>query len=232
MHSKLTASVAAVALFCATGGAAQQCALDLNGDRMTTVNELIVAVNQALSGCPGGPVATPTRTPIPAGGCPFDFNHNNSRSGDDFCAYFGPTSGMPGCGVSTSVSGGWFGNGATITGLITNGTTSFALTATKTSATSARVTTVALGPDFDNPVAATGTLSLPSSRRFTESFDSGVRCASLGFDGTFTAVIHATAAGLGVAGHLAVAAGAMGVAPDAPVDLGGLAARYRARSEK
>jgi len=63
MHRALLAVFA-----CFLGGAvqAQQCALDLNNDHRTSINELVTAIDQALDGCPGAAV-TPTRTPTPPG---------------------------------------------------------------------------------------------------------------------------------------------------------------------
>src|SRR5271169_5182301 len=68
----ITAQLILVAvLVCAMAGSARaQCCGDCNGDGMVTINELITAVNNALSGC-GGPTpttgltATPSRTPTP-----------------------------------------------------------------------------------------------------------------------------------------------------------------------
>lgn len=57
-----------MALLLADSVLGQQCALDPNRDRRTSIDELVVAIHESLVGCPGGPVipsATPTRTPAP-----------------------------------------------------------------------------------------------------------------------------------------------------------------------
>lgn len=85
--------------------AAAQCCGDCDGTGEVTINELIIAVNNALNGCGGtpteGPPPTatrrPTATPTPEGRCPFTFT-----SGGGLCSFSGHFN--RGCGAElTSV---------------------------------------------------------------------------------------------------------------------------------
>ena len=187
----LTVAVA-IAAFADSSGA-QQCALDLNGDKRTGVDELVTAIGEALNGCPGGATSTPTRTPTPPAveQCPFDFNDDNFL--EPFCTYTGTLSTT--CYGSEASLGGWSSNGSTVISVLTNtNSTSIAWIAVKTGARSARIQGIAFGPDFDTEYPATGSLSLPSATRFTGSSDSGVSCTDLSFAGTFFAILGGTAA--------------------------------------
>ena len=97
------------------GTAAGQCCGDCGGDGQVTINDLIVAVNNALIGCDGAPTPTvtrtgtptrrPTATPTPPPRCPFDFE----TSGGGSCGYRGRYN--RGCGTALNSA------------LLTNGTT-------------------------------------------------------------------------------------------------------------
>src|SRR3954452_19268718 len=67
--------VAVLALSCAAP-AAGQCLGDFNGDLQVQINELIVAVNNALSGCGPPP-------------CPIDFSDNTTDMNATLCSYRG-----------------------------------------------------------------------------------------------------------------------------------------------
>jgi hypothetical protein len=85
--------IVAVAIVCAMGmRAAAQCCGDCNGDGRVTINELIIAVNNALDGCGGAtptpvrprtPTPRPTATPTP-NGCPSTFADVGSQ-----CVFLG-----------------------------------------------------------------------------------------------------------------------------------------------
>ncbi len=66
------------------GWAEAQCCGDCGGDGQVTINDLIVAVNNALTDCAGVPTPTP-----PAEGCPIDFQDDNSVPGTPDCYYVG-----------------------------------------------------------------------------------------------------------------------------------------------
>lgn len=86
----------AVAIVCFVAGrAAAQCCGDCNDDGSVTINELIIAVNNALGGCNAptptqGPPATNTRKPTatrtPNDRCPFTLTDN---SGGRLCGFRG-----------------------------------------------------------------------------------------------------------------------------------------------
>jgi hypothetical protein len=80
------AIVAAVVLLVAHGARAQ-CKGDFNGDGMVSINELIIAVNNALNGCQGS-APTPTPTPL-TGSCPINFSDDNTGVGTPDCYYTG-----------------------------------------------------------------------------------------------------------------------------------------------
>jgi len=67
---------AAVLLMCLAGPVGAQCLGDFNGDLQVQINELIVAVNNALSGCGPPP-------------CPIDFSVDNTPMGSTDCFYAG-----------------------------------------------------------------------------------------------------------------------------------------------
>jgi hypothetical protein len=94
----------ALALVCAiAGSAAAQCCGDCNGDGSVAINELITAVNNALSNC-GAPTATqvpehtptprPTATLTPSNRCPFTLDER----GGGACRFRGRFN--RGCGAS------------------------------------------------------------------------------------------------------------------------------------
>jgi hypothetical protein len=69
-QSFIAISTSALVLYAASGLAQAQCAGDLDGDGQVTIEEIIVAVNNALSGCPDvevtpTPDVTSTFTPTP-----------------------------------------------------------------------------------------------------------------------------------------------------------------------
>lgn len=175
---------------------AQSCRADFDSSGAVEVNEVILVVNEALGACAGQAAtptrgqrtATPTRTPTspPADACPYRFNQ--AVSPDRFCNYFGSGDGP--CSDPFLSGGGWITDGqAVIAILVDEFGDSVAIDARRTNPTTARVTSVALGPDFENPVSATGTLALPSTSRFTISFDIGTSCGRLSFDGDFDGLI-------------------------------------------
>ena len=97
-----------VALLIAMGFAAHaaaQCCGDCDGSGEVTINELIIAVNNALNGCGGatpteGPPPTstrrPTATPTPEGRCPFTF----AAGAGGLCSFSGHFN--RGCGAELS----------------------------------------------------------------------------------------------------------------------------------
>src|SRR5215470_17047753 len=85
---------------------AQQCALDLNGDNQTTIDELIVAINQALEGC-GEPTT---------GTCPFTFDDDNF--GGDFCFYVGDLSSS--CFGTETAGGSWASDGSMVIAVVSD----------------------------------------------------------------------------------------------------------------
>lgn len=74
------------AVLLVAGWAEAQCCGDCGGDGQVTINELVVAVNNALNNCSGGGVPTPTP---PGEGCPIDFSDDNTVPGTPDCYYVG-----------------------------------------------------------------------------------------------------------------------------------------------
>jgi hypothetical protein len=175
---------------------AQQCALDLNNDKRTSIDELIVAINQALNGCPGGvastPTPKPTPTPTPVDRCTLNFNDNNA--GQDFCTYIGTLSAS--CITTEQAASGWQSNGSTVAAILIDNTGSLGFTATRTSATTARITAVAAGPDFTTEEAASGMLTLPSAKQFNLSTNPST-CTNFSFKGTFNSIVSPTSQSAG-----------------------------------
>lgn len=178
-----------VMLLVAAGAAQAQCRADFDGNGTVEINELIAAVNEALGGCasepersptrtptgrPGGP---PTRTPTPLTRCPFQFT--DSVDGSLFCAYTGRL--KPHLCAGADATGGWTTIGDQVLVVIVFHASEFTivLDAVRTGATSARVHTASVSPDFE-PRAATGTVSLPSSMRMNLTFTPGTLCGTYG----------------------------------------------------
>lgn len=175
-----TAILSLFGLLLADGARAQQCALDTDGYRRTAINELVLAVGQALNGCPGGPVRTPTPQ---ADGCPFQFNDHNSDPGDQFCIYEGDTDAE--CIGEFSAASSWSTQGTSVISVIADSTGAIAVVGVRTSPTRATVDYVSNGPDFEEEINATGTLRLPDNSSFAFDFDVPGDCAALEFDGDF-----------------------------------------------
>ena len=67
-----------------SSGAGAQCLGNFNDSGAVEINELIIAVNNSLSGCSGEP------TPTPGGDtCPIDFSDDNTANGTPDCFYVG-----------------------------------------------------------------------------------------------------------------------------------------------
>jgi hypothetical protein len=215
-----------------------QCVLDLNHDDATTVDEIIIAINQAIDGCPGSqpttqPTSNSTATPIPtptnppSGACPFDFNNNNANN--TFCGYAGPLTNS--CHGTATVAAGWQSNGSSIATVLADQSGSIGLVATKTSATSGRVVSVAAGPDFNQSISASGTVSLPSAQQFNVSFNSAASCVDGSLAATFVKLLtpsQATALGSAPVAAIAslIAGQEQALPPPAPVDIEGLLQRF------
>jgi hypothetical protein len=187
---------------------AQQCALDLNNDKRTSIDELITAINQALNGCPGGvdatPTPKPTPTPTPVDRCPLNFNDNNA--GQDFCSYIGTLSAS--CLTTEQAASGWQSNGSTVFAILADSSGSLGFTATRTSATSARITAVAAGPDFTTEQAASGMLALPSAKQFNLTTNPST-CTNFIYKGTFSSILSPSTS-QGAATTLGAVASGMG----------------------
>lgn len=193
--------VSALAALLAVRTDAQMCRADFDGSGAVEINELIAAVNEALGGCamggrtptPTRRAATPTRTPTTAPPtCPFRFNQ--AVSADRFCSYVGEFTSTS-CAPFAAVTG-WTTSGTTVLAIfIDEFEFTVGVTATRTNPTTARVTSISFGPDFDDPIAATGTLSLPSNTRLGVSFAAGGTCGAFMQTAEFVRVIgSATAA--------------------------------------
>jgi hypothetical protein len=108
----LSAILLSVAL---AGPVAAQCCGDCAGDGQVTINDLIVAVNNALNGCAVtptvGPSETPTKAPTPTRTpvrCPRDFTDTNNQ-----CVFNGRYN--QGCGSAVDASFSVAGTTVTIT---------------------------------------------------------------------------------------------------------------------
>lgn len=205
------------AVLMVTASAHGQCVLDINGDQQTSIDELIRAVNHALGGCgavgrtPPTARSTATRTPTrtvtrtstpvstntrtvtptrtvtltPVTECPFRFNDTVT---DRFCLYTGPAETSCNGSIGT-IGAGWTTLGTQVLAVIVDRAgNAIAIAATRTSATGARVTEVASGPDFDPFIDATGSMALPSRSRFDFDFDTSVTCVNVAFMGQFAAI--------------------------------------------
>jgi hypothetical protein len=99
-----------------SGPVAAQCCGDCAGDGQVTINDLIVAVNNALNGCADvtptvGPSETPTKAPTPTRTpvrCPRDFTDTNNQ-----CVFNGRYN--QGCGSAVDASFAVSGTTVTIT---------------------------------------------------------------------------------------------------------------------
>ncbi len=156
--------------------AAQECALDINGDGRTTVDEILVSVNEALNGCPGSPPVS----------CPLDFNDNNYLAA--FCSYEG--SAYSSCGPLADEIVGWQSNGSgTVVVVFADISGTVGASATRTSATTALIYEISPGPDFDQTYSATGSVSLPSTTSLSANFDTSMSCVDITFSGTFVQML-------------------------------------------
>ncbi|MDX2168065.1 MAG: hypothetical protein SF182_13410 [Deltaproteobacteria bacterium] len=188
------ALLATALLLAATRAPAADCRADFDASGSVEINELIQAVNEALNGC-GGPAvtptgrprtATPTPTEPPADSCPYRFNQ--AVGADRFCNYDGGATAPP-CVEPFAAGAGWVTSGMDVLALmIDEFGTAVAVQARRTGPTAAKVNSIALGPDFDNPVSATGNLALPSGSRFTATFKTATGC-TVAFDGDFIGVL-------------------------------------------
>ncbi len=189
------------------GARAAQCKADFDGSGAVEINELIAAVNEALSGCSGGGAtptrkpATPTRTPTtaPADTCPYKFNQ--AVGTDRFCGYEGQVQPQH-CDAFHGRSG-WTTQSDEVIGLfIDDFGNSLALDSQRTSPTTARVTAISFGPDFEQAFDASGSLSLPSVKRFMATFDAGGTCGKYTQNGMFYDLLgdNAVRAAMGIAG--------------------------------
>lgn len=166
--------------------AGQQCALDPNRNGRTEVNELVMAIGQALEGCPGGQVRTPTPAPH---GCPFRFTDDTSDG--DFCRYVGDVDGGQ-CLDEFGITGAWRSIETTVIAIIAIDGESIGLAGTRTSPTTASVDAWSIGPDFDVQLPTTGQIRLPSGDHLTASFNSGASiCGTIAYDGEYSGLIAA-----------------------------------------
>ena len=158
---------------------AQQCRADFNGSGAVEINEIIQVVNEALGGCDGA-AGTPTRQPTPTRTptavpnlCPYKFN--DSVDPGHFCGYQGTTTSEHCAGFNSG--GGWTTADTTVIAVFADpdGNT-IALDATRTNPTTARVTGLSFGPDYQPVYQASGTVSLPSNTRLRAVFDAGGSC--------------------------------------------------------
>ncbi|MEO8604815.1 MAG: hypothetical protein ABI629_19770 [bacterium] len=109
-----------------------------------------------------------------------------------FCGYVGDTNGP--C-TGTFVSGaGWATDGTAVTLILVDPSgATLGVDAQRMNQTTAKVKAVALGPDFSDPVAASGTVAIPSNTRLTVNFDLGTDCGVLTYAGTFDGLLGANA---------------------------------------
>lgn len=186
-----TAMSAAVLLIVMAGAAGgQQCRADFDSSGAVEINELITAVNEALAGCNGNGNATPTRrvntptrtpTEAPAATCPYRFNQ--AVDSDRFCSYTGQL--RSNCSPF-SVDTGWITNGTTVIAIaVDSAGDSLAVEGRRTNPTSATVSSLSFGPDFDEEFSATGTISLPAGGGLRFTFNAGGNCGTYTHDGSF-----------------------------------------------
>ena len=160
------------------GAAHGQCRTDFDQSGAVEINELIQAVNEALGGC-DGPVPTPT---APATTCPYQFN--DAVGSDRYCGYDGSI-GSPVCSPLGAVSA-WGTDDLAVLVVFTDGEgLTVALEGRRTNPTTARVSALSFGPDFDESFEATGTMSLPSNRRLMVTFNAGGSCGTITLAGDF-----------------------------------------------
>lgn len=171
---------------------AQQCVLDPNEDGRTAINELIQAVNEALIGCPGGPAATPTRTPTPQpDGCGLQFNDDTSN--EEPCSYVGTLSAVR-CENEFDVVGAWSTlDPDVIAVLAVDPGFTIGVVGRRSNPTNANVRSWSLGPDFDVQVPTSGSMRLPNGEGFTVSFGTD-GCGNLSYDGDFLGTLPGAAA--------------------------------------
>jgi hypothetical protein len=230
------AIVAALALMLGSRATAQQCTLDTNGDKRTSIDELVTAIGEALNGCPGGPAPTatkkgtatkvPTKTPteVPGDRCPYDFNDDTSGDDHPICGYDGTLA--TSCFGSGEALGAWSSDGRTVISILIDSSGSLGYVATKTNATSARITGVALGPDFDVVYPENGTMTLPSARAHNVTAGRSSECTDVSYRGTFTEIAGASAAEHAV---LSGVVGSLGVRQPAREGVGEIMRRLWAR---
>lgn len=134
-----------------------QCLGDFNSSGAVEINELVTAVNNALSGCGGDP------TPTPSGNaCPYRFTDRRNGMGP-FCAYLGPFNTE--CGIDLTCS--WATNGDLLVALC-NTQPFAAFGAMVTGAGAAALTDFSLD-SFQTSDPVGGTISVDSSGRLAIS---------------------------------------------------------------
>jgi len=163
------------------------CRADLNGNGHTDVSDLVAAVGEVLNGC--GDAVQPSPTPTqPAAGdtCPYKFNQ--AVTADRFCGYTGPAQTTCQSG-DFEISSGWTTADTDVIAIVADRSGAIGIDARRTSPTMASVTSIAPGPNFDTPVAATGSLSLPSASQFNVGFSTSSSCGNLTHQGTFVMLL-------------------------------------------
>lgn len=156
-----------------SSGAGAQCLGDFNDSGAVEINELIIAVNNSLSGCSGEP------TPTPGGEtCPIDFSDDNTANGTPDCFYVG--SWNQSCG-DDNLEARWISDGIDNDGqddLVVIELLGFEpdflfLAADVTSPTSAQLFAwfTVLNPDADDLFDLSGTATLPNAQAMTITSD-------------------------------------------------------------
>ncbi len=141
----MRAAIIAALLTCLALPAGAQCQGDFNGDGMVLVNELIVAVNNALNGCP-------------TAACPINFSDDNSGNGTTDCFYTGRWN--QSCGAA-DLEARWISDGQFVVVDFQGFTPGLFYAGEVTSPTSATLTGWFQQPDAsDGVVDAPGTLTL------------------------------------------------------------------------
>jgi hypothetical protein len=136
--------VAAVLWLSLAVPAGAQCLGDFNGDLQVQINELILAVNNALSGC-----GTPA--------CPVDFDDDNTPDGSPTCVYTGRWN--PECGAA-DLEAQFVSDGNIIIIAFTGFTEGLFFAAQMISPTTAAVIGWYTQPDLSDLELAPGTLRL------------------------------------------------------------------------
>lgn len=192
-----TILLAVTVLVPAQRAAAQACRADFDASGAVEINELIAAVNEALTGCDGATatpsvVPSPTPTVQPADPCPWQFDQLVTPN-DDFCRYVG--TGDSDCTEPYRAETAWTTRGDEVFAIIISAQGVLAVVADRTAATSAAVKSVAFGPDFQDVYTTTGTLTLASSRAMQFSIQGLIsECGTLVLDADFIGLANAPTA--------------------------------------